>query len=114
MNWNGKSFFREISISPGEALRSVMAAPFVRQVLMRIERLLHRTQLLRHVLQVDPDSRPRSVAAAFTVDEDVRRFEVRRRFRMPCFPAFESRERIRLLARATDFDERTARRPPGT
>ena len=87
------------------------AAPLVGHVLVRVERLLRRTQVRRHVLKVHADPRPRAEAAAQRVDEHVGRFQVRAGLRMTRLPALEAGERVRFLPRAADFDQRMARRP---
>ena len=59
-----------------------------------------------HVLQVHADARPGVKPAAHRVDQHVGRFEVRGRVGMARFPAGEPGERILLLLRAGDLDER--------
>ena len=56
--------------------------------------------------QIDPDARPGGRAAAHRVDEDVVRLQPPRRFRVTALPAFEAGERVRLVRRPGDGDER--------
>ena len=79
-------------------------------LLVRIQRLLSRPQLGRHVLQVDPDPGPGRGAAAHRVHQHVRRLEVRRRLGVARLPALEPGERVLLAPRAADLDQRMLRR----
>ena len=66
--------------------------------------------MLRYVLQIDADARPRVKASAHRVDEHVGRFEVRRGIRMSRAPALEPRKRSFFFLRAADFNQRIFRR----
>ena len=89
--------------------RLTCAKPFGRGVFIWIQRLLRRTQVFGHVLQVHADARPGAVAAAFPVDEDVGRLEMRHGIGMPRLPALQSGERVGLVAGAADVDQRVFR-----
>jgi hypothetical protein len=63
-----------------------------------IERFLLGPELLRDVLKVDPNPRPRVKAAAHRIHEHVGRFEMRTRVWVTDPPAFETCERGRFRA----------------
>src|SRR5207302_1462835 len=63
-------------------------------VLVGIQRLLSRPQSLRHMLEIDPHTRPRGIAPAHRIDKHVGRLQVLRRLRMALLPALEAGERI--------------------
>src|SRR3954463_15092936 len=82
------------------------ALPVCNGLLVGIERFLGRTQLRRHVLQVDANAVPRGVAPAHLVDEHVGGLEMPGGLGMAFLPALETGERLLLLLRAADFDQR--------
>jgi hypothetical protein len=88
----------------------VDAAPVV-GLTVGIQRLLIRPQIDWHVLEIDPDSRPRTVAPAHRIDEHVRRLEMRCGFRVTPAPPLQPGENILLLPRAPDLDQRVLRGP---
>ena len=93
-----------------------LTCPVVRHVVVRIERLLRRPQLVRHVLQVHADARPGLKAAAHRIDEHVGRLEVRGGLGVARLPALEAGERIFLLAargRSRSADASDVRRRDG-
>jgi hypothetical protein len=61
------------------------------------------------VAQVEPDSRPRAGTAAHRVDENIVRLEIRRGPGMARLPALEARERVLLVLRVRDDNERLRR-----
>src|SRR5205823_4913725 len=75
-------------------------------LLVGVERLLSRTQLRRHVLQVDADACPGRRAAAHRIDQNVGGLEMLHHFWMTLLPALEARERIFLPLGAADLDHR--------
>jgi hypothetical protein len=64
------------------------------------------------VAQVDSDARPGARAAAHGVDEHIVRLQERRGVGMARLPAFEAGERVVLVLRVRDGDERLRRLAP--
>ena len=88
-----------------------MADPVrVVEAIVWIERFLLGPELLRDVLKVDANPRPRMKAAAHRIHEHVGRFEMRIRVWVTDPSAFETCERVRFLASAADFEQRVHRR----
>ncbi len=85
--------------------------PFV-EIVVRIQRLLRRPDVVRDVLKIHPDARPGAKASPHGVHEHVSRLEMARGLRVLDFPSLESSQRIVFLARPTDLDERHLRRAP--
>ena len=76
------------------------------RVLVRIQRLLPRPNVLRHMLQIDANARPVRRSTTHRIDQHVGRCEMRDDVGMTRFPTFEARERIVLALRAADLDQR--------
>ena len=94
--------------------RTVAASADARPVvgtLVRVERLLRRPQLVRHVLQIDADARPRLEASAHRVDEHVGRLRGARP-RRDAAPSSARAPRAHRPSRscARDLDQRLLRR----
>ena len=79
----------------GAARQSADAAPVVRLVVW-IERFLWRPQIVRHVLEIHADSRPRVKPASHRIHEHVGRLEMRGGVRMALSSAPVPRARLSL------------------
>ena len=78
---------------------------------VRIQRLLSRPELGRHVPQVHPDAGPRGEAAPHGVHQHVRRLQMGRRLGVARLPALQPRQHILLPLPAADLDQRMLRGP---
>src|SRR5262245_29098316 len=96
--WNGGK--------PCESTRSAgwPVAPAT-HFLVGVERFLRGPEIFRHVLQVDPNSRPGVKPPAHRIDEHVGRLKMCRGLGMSCAPALEAGERVVLLLRTPDLNE---------
>ena len=75
-------------------------------IVVRVRSLLGGPFVLRHMAQVDADARPRGIAAAHRVDEDVVHLQQRRGCRMARLPALEAGERVLFVFRLGDGNQR--------
>ena len=73
--------------------------------------LLRRPLLDRHVLQVDPHAGPRGRPPAHRIDEDVRRLQEGRGFRIAAFPGIELLQCLVFAPCPCHLDQRVFRNP---